>query len=236
MKKIGCLAIIFVFSFATNSQAVILWDNDIEIEEFSGYFSNSDISNGTTYDRRLLDDFIIPEEEIWEITDFHWMHSWDTASPGSGTGMNLRFLTDNSGAPDTEIAIANITSYTEIDTGVVLGINRDYYVAESEVIFDAITLGPGTYWWEGSIIGPSSGDNFWWRSYNVKNSPNYISYSDYFDYEFISSFDLTAMPFDLNFRITGQTAPIPEPTTMLLLGAGILGLAGLGRKKLFKKD
>jgi hypothetical protein len=32
------------------------------------------------------------------------------------------------------------------------------------------------------------------------------------------------------FRVT--VSPIPEPTTMLLLGSGILGLAAVGRKKL----
>ena len=68
--------------------------------------------------------------------------------------------------------------------------------------------GPWTYW---SWTANESGDYI--LKFGVANAGDY-SYDSY------ALFDATA-----------SATPIPEPTTLLLLGSGLIGLAGIGRRK-----
>jgi len=94
----------------------------------------------------------------------------------------------------------------------------------------ANVVGPTGFDRVGSIEFDADGKLYGGLSQNASSYANWLVEID-------TSSGAASLLFDTGYSITGLTssAPVPEPGTILLLSTGVLGLAGLRRRKSKKR-
>lgn len=208
------IGFVAVAALATAASGDLLWDN-YDTDGVNGY-SMADASV-FGFQRALLDDFEVPDGG-WNITDFHCLMLWNTMQPGSGWDFYLEFRPDIGGAPDPNTGIVTTGHvYGEVATG------RTWFSRpESEMTleFDAVTLGPGTYWFYGYVLGPENAFMMARSTYNL--NPCWVDYADF--YGLSPAYDIFGADADLAWQLTGT--PVPAPAALALLG-----LAGMARRR-----
>jgi hypothetical protein len=93
------------------------------------------------------------------------------------------------------------------------------------ITFPNVNLAAGTYWFELGYATTALGNNVYWDASIGPSSATQSVYFDGVDYFEESLWE------SQTFQIDGSTAATPEPGSFMLLGTGLIGLAGLVRRK-----
>ena len=179
--------------------------------------SQNDNVNGNGNFATTYTQFTLPRgQSDWSLESFHWVGGYfNPPNQGPITAWTLTFYLDNAGIPGNPIA-----------TGLFPGTGGETFIANVNgfpiyvywLYFQDFDVLPGTYW--ASVV-PDLGYPPQWGWATATGGNGYQC--------FFGACGATSI--GLAYAIDG--VPTPEPGTLIMLGTGILGLAGAFRRKLF---
>jgi hypothetical protein len=228
IRKVALFATVFALAACVSAWAAPPCDgvtNLIYCQGFDGTgnaYSSQNDTNGLGNFATVYDNFTIAGSGQISLDSVHWVGEYfNPPNQGPITAWTVTIWNDAAGQPGT-------TFYVQHDQGTdgetFLGNFGGFPTYIYWSMLPDVLLNTGTQYWLSVVPDLGFPPQWGWSSGTGGDG---ISYQDFFG---VRSQLAADMAFALDGHMVGQTTP--EPGTLVMLGTGVLGLAGAIRRRL----